>query len=239
MELAIPLIALGGLYIVSKQKKDEDEGEYEEGFIGGQKLPNVDVPNKNFPNEYPIQTPEYSRTEKLTVDNKLHDSTSYTDKYFKPTPRTHLDGSTNSLENKNVTSVSEIEKMHLQNQGQEFTSMTGSKVDNDYFRHNNMVPFFGRNNTARSVDNDQSDSVMDNYLGKGTQQIEKKEQSPLFAPSDNCPDIVPPAKGSLAAMLLVTVVWNAASSSNAAANSFRVSKAAGAPSINDVIKPSA
>ena len=185
MELAIPLIALGGLYIVSKQKKDEDEGEYEEGFIGGQKLPNVDVPNKNFPNEYPIQTPEYSRTEKLTVDNKLHNSTSYTDKYFKPTPRTHLDGSTNSLENKNVTSVSEIEKMHLQNQGQEFTSMTGSKVDNDYFRHNNMVPFFGRNNTARSVENNQTDSVMDNYLGKGTQQIEKKEQSPLFAPSDN------------------------------------------------------
>ena len=46
----------------------------------------------------------------------------------KPTPRTHLDGSTNSLENKNVTSVSEIEKINLQNQGQEFTSMTGSKV---------------------------------------------------------------------------------------------------------------
>ena len=182
MELAIPLIALGGLYIVSKQKKDDEE--YDEGFIGGQELPNVDLPNKNYPNEYPIQTPDYTQTEKLTVDNN-YDGSSYTDKYFKPTPRTHLDGSTNSLENKNVTSVSEIEKINLQNQGQEFTSMTGSKVNNDYFRHNNMVPFFGRNNTARSVDNSQTDSVMDNYLGKGTQQIEKKEQSPLFAPSDN------------------------------------------------------
>lgn len=184
MEFAIPLIALGGLYVVSKQNKDEDEDVYEEGFIGGQALPNVDLPNKNFPNEYPIQTPEYSRTEKLTVDNKFNGS-SYTDKYFKPEPRSHLDGSINSLENKNVTSVSEIEKMNLQNQGQEFTSMTGSKVNDDYFRHNNMVPFFGRNNTARTVDNGQTDSVMDNYLGKGTQQIEKKEQAPLFAPNDN------------------------------------------------------
>ena len=184
MELAIPLVALGGLYIVSKQKKDEEEENYEEGFIGGQELPNVDLPNKNFPSEYPIQTPEYSQTEKLTVDNKFNGS-SYTDKYFKPTPRNHLDGSTNSLENKNVTSVSEIEKINMQNQNQIFTSMTGAKVNNDYFRHNNMVPFFGRNNTARSVDHGQTDSVMDNYLGKGTQQIDKKEQAPLFAPNDN------------------------------------------------------
>ena len=183
MEFAIPLVALGGLYIVSKQNKEENE-DYDEGFIGGQEIPNVDIPNKNFPTEYPIQTPEYSRTEQLTVDNQYNGS-SYTDKYFKPNTRNGLDGSINSLENKNVTSVSEIEKLNLQNQGQEFTSMTGTKVNNDYFRHNNMVPFFGRKNTAVNVENGQTDTIMDNYLGKGTQQIEKKEQAPLFAPNDN------------------------------------------------------
>lgn len=183
MELAIPLVALGGLYIVSKQNKDENE-DIEEGFISSNELPNVDLPNKNYPREYPVQTPSYSRTEKLTVDNK-YDGSSYTDKYFKPNPRNNLDGSVNSLENKNVTSVNEIEKLNLQNQGLEFTSMTGAKVNNDYFRHNNMVPFFGKKNTTPNIESGQTDTIMDNYLGKGTQQIEKKEQAPLFAPNDN------------------------------------------------------
>ena len=48
-----------------------------------------------------------------------------------------------------------------------------------------MVPFFGRKNTSRNLDNSSNDSILDNYLGKGSQQIEKKEQAPLFNPSEN------------------------------------------------------
>jgi hypothetical protein len=52
----------------------------------------------------------------------------------------------------------------------------------------------------------------------------------LLAPIAISPVIVPPANGSLVAMLLVRVVKALASSLIAAAISLRVSKAAGAPS---------
>ncbi len=63
--------------------------------------------------------------------------------------------------------------------------MTGNTVDGEYFRHNNMVPFFGRKVTTRDFKANQNEGLMDNYLGKGSQHIDKKEQSPLFAPNDN------------------------------------------------------
>jgi len=47
MELAIPLIAMGGLYIASKQRNDNDENvcddENEEGFVGYKDLPNTNL----------------------------------------------------------------------------------------------------------------------------------------------------------------------------------------------------
>ena len=189
MELAIPLIALGGLYIVSKQNRDE---EGEEGFVGYQDLPNTNIPNKNYPSEYPIETPEYSRTEKLTHDNH-YEGGAYTDKYFsqlsnqinEATNENLVNNSKISLDNGQSSSVGMIEKENLQNQGLEFTSLTGEKVSNDHFRHNNMVPFFGGKNTSKSDNPDGNESILDNYLGKGSQQIDKKEQAPLFAPNDN------------------------------------------------------
>ena len=45
MELAIPLIALGGLYVVSKQQRNENELDMTtEGFEDV--LPNTNIPNK-------------------------------------------------------------------------------------------------------------------------------------------------------------------------------------------------
>ena len=189
MELAIPLIALGGLYIVSKQNRDE---EGEEGFVGYQDLPNTNIPNKNYPTEYPIETPEYSRTEQLTNNNK-YQGDAYTDKYFTQlSKQSQLEGDgnlvdnlNNSLDNGQTSSVEVIEQENLQKRSLEFTSLTGEKVNNDHFRHNNMVPFFGGKNTAKTNSADGNESILDNYLGKGSQQIEKKEQAPLFAPNDN------------------------------------------------------
>ena len=128
MELAIPLIALGGLYIVSKQNRDE---ESEEGFVGYQDLPNTNIPNKNYPTEYPIETPEYSRTEQLTNNNK-YQGDAYTDKYITQlSKQSQLEGTGNlvdsskiSLDNGQSSSVGIIERENLQNQGLEFTSLT-------------------------------------------------------------------------------------------------------------------
>ena len=60
----------------------------------------------------------------------------------------------------------------------------------------------------------------------------------LLVPIAIAPDMVPPANGSLVAIELVTVVEKLASSPNAAANSLRVSRAAGAESITLAISVS-
>ena len=72
MEVAIPLIAVGGLYIASKQKK--------ENFTT--KLPNVDLKDKNYPSEFKVVEDDLSA--KLSIDNKYDGQQAYTDKYFNP-----------------------------------------------------------------------------------------------------------------------------------------------------------
>ena len=74
MELAIPGVALGLFYIVSNQKKKET---FENN------LPNTDVPNRNFPEEYPVSSAETDETTELVNNNKFNnDGGVYTDKYF-------------------------------------------------------------------------------------------------------------------------------------------------------------
>jgi hypothetical protein len=165
MELAIPIIAMGGLYMISKQQNNNEE--LDEGFVGYTDLPNTNLPDENFPDEKPMETPELSRTEKLTHDNN-YEGTAYTDNYFNK----------KGLVDTNIGGVETTNR-------ETFTSLTGETVKNDYFQHNNMVPFFGRKKTTPNFDANQNEGILDNYLGKGSQQIEKKEQAPLFAPNEN------------------------------------------------------
>ena len=187
MELAIPLIALGGLYVVSKQQRNENELDMTtEGFEDV--LPNTNIPNKNFPTEYPIVDSQLNETESLTVNNHYNGS-AYTDNYFKPANRKgdHILGNLeNKLDTNQERTVPEIQKRDANNSSLEYTSLTGEKVNNSYFSHENMTPFFGGRNRARDVNKpEQNESMLDTYLGKGSQHIEKKEQAPLFAPNDN------------------------------------------------------
>ena len=87
MELVIPLIALGGLFIVSNQsKKSESFKNNESGY-----LPNTDVPDHNYPvSSYILNepsnftNPESDLTTKLSTVNRYDGGQSYTDKYFNP-----------------------------------------------------------------------------------------------------------------------------------------------------------
>ena len=63
-------------------------------------------------------------------------------------------------------------------------SLTGDPVSENNFTHNNMVPFFG-SKSREQVKEDSSDYLLDNYVGSGSQQITKKEQSSLFSPQEN------------------------------------------------------
>jgi len=157
MELAIPGVALGLLYVVSNQKKKN------EAFTGRTQLPNVDVPNRNYPEEYPIISSDTDQTSKLSTANRYDNgSGTYTDKYFNP--------------NNNAPSMP----------GQtQYYSLTGDKVDGSYFQHNNMVPYFGSRLRSQVADTNSNESILDNYSGSGSQIISKKEVAPLFSPHEN------------------------------------------------------
>lgn len=164
MEIAIPGVALGLLYVVTNQNKKK------ENFTNNvNELPNTNVPNRNYPNEYPIISSETDQTSVLSTTNKFDNAGVYTDKYFNP----------NSVSNI-VESYSASD-----NSQRNFYSLTGEKVDSSYFQHNNMVPFFGSNIRSRHVENNSNESVLDNYIGSGSQTIIKKETAPLFSPSEN------------------------------------------------------
>lgn len=158
MELIIPIAAMGGLYMASKNVKKES-------FHTKGALPNVDIPDQNYidntikEQEIP---PEFSKTSKLSTVNKFSQPTVYTDKYFKG------------------------EGLVPQTSGSEnFVSLSGNKVDASYFKHNNMTPFFGSKNRATILESESNEGILDTYSGSGTQHINKKEQSPLFAPNDH------------------------------------------------------
>jgi hypothetical protein len=150
MELAIPLIAMGGLYIAKNQKEKS-------GFTNMSRLPNVDIPDQNWPPD--LRPSESDPTSKLSTVNQYDGRQTYTDKYFRPPAQS---ASTTK-----------------------YNSISGEQVDDNYFRHNNMVPFFGGNIRTRTVDAKSSESIMDNYTGAGSQIISKQERAPLFSPSEN------------------------------------------------------
>jgi len=166
MELLIPGTALSLLYIVSNQKKNKKD---KENFRN--KLPNVDVPNTNYPSEYPIQSPELDQTSELSTTNKYNNAGgTYTDKYF----NANMNQSTFPSNYANV-----------EGNTPQYYSITGERVDASYFQHNNMVPYFGSNTRTPIADKNNFESLLDSYSGAGSQTITKKEQSPLFAPNEN------------------------------------------------------
>ena len=155
MELAIPLVALGSLYIVSNQSKSPKPTE---GF-----LPNTNVPDRNY-NDLTINS-ESDVSSKLATMNKYSEPSVYTDKYFNPYSK-------DSLVNKNIDADKN-----------QYKSLNGDSVDSAYFNHSNMMPYFGGKIRSK-IDPVSNESIMDNYLGTGSQAIAKSEQAPMFAPNE-------------------------------------------------------
>jgi hypothetical protein len=185
MEVAIPLVALGSLYFLSSNKNKNKNASLE-NFNGGNlsasspspfsiggALPNIDVPNKNYPSEYPIENPLRDQTSSLSKNNQ-YDGATFTDKFFNPAVDPSLLGKNGIPPGSNLDS-----------EENKYQSMTGQAVDAAYFQHNNMVPFFGSKKRTRHDANDRNESILDNYNGTGSQIIRKTEQAPLFSPQSN------------------------------------------------------
>ena len=160
--MAIPLFALSALYVVANQSKKQKHENFEN-------LPNTDIPNKNYPDETVVSY-DTDVTSKLSTVNRFENAGGvYTDKYFSQA------GVANTIKSIDGQAGSQAT----------YYSLTGEKVDGNYFQHNNMVPFFGSHLRNNQVNANRSESVLDNYVGAGSQYVSKSEQAPLFAPSTN------------------------------------------------------
>lgn len=161
MELAIPLLALGSLYVISNQSKTNKSAESFRNTFHSE-LPNVDIADRNYPPEFNVVTTETDLTSKLSTVNRFDKPSVYTDKYF--------DNS------KTFTPTADNSAM--------YHSLTGQSVNADYFKHNNMQPFFGSKVHSNNAPN-ATESTLDNYVGSGSQTIIKKEIAPMFKPGEN------------------------------------------------------
>lgn len=151
-ELAIPIIALGSLFVMAQEDKKKKENyanlnKKRENIISGYPRPDL-VTQENNNNYYanPNQT---------------------TDKYFS---ETKFD---KNIEN---ASIKELEKpVNIE-------SLTGIPMNQAEFKHNNMVPFFGAKIKGAGPSYDIAETRLDNLQGSGSQHFSKKEVAPLFKP---------------------------------------------------------
>jgi hypothetical protein len=167
MEIAIPLVALGALYVMNNQSQPRSREPFHNM---SNELPNTNVPNRNYPDENNLVVPELERTSKLSTVNNYDTPVSYTDKYFSPD---------------NNAKYSATSNMKAANSNSSYYSLTGQQVDSSYYTHNNMVPYFGGSIRSRNADANTNESVLDNMVGTGSQTQIKREQAPLFTPSEN------------------------------------------------------
>lgn len=174
MEIAIPLVALSGLYFMNKQSKKSSIHSYE-NFANKADLPNTDIPNRNYPTEYPVVSSELDQTSSLSKNNRFDAANGvYTDKYFNPDVATLGTADPNGM-----SSAQSIQSR------ESYYSLTGKQVGADYFSHNNMVPFFGSNLRTRHADDNANESSLDAMNGSGSQLFQKREQSPMFSPNES------------------------------------------------------
>jgi hypothetical protein len=156
-QLAIPLIALGGLYIISNHEKEEDEEK--EGFINEM---------NNIPQSLPVKpiAVNYPKLKNISKDAPRYypSPNQATDKYFNQSVYTKIE------QNNPKDSVG--------GSVQSAVSLTGEKIDKKNFKHNNMIPFFGGKVKGATVSANIAETQLDNMQGAG-------EQAPLFKPHSN------------------------------------------------------
>lgn len=179
MELAIPLVALGGMYIISNQNPNTNQNQNQQketfnnmGIRSNLQVPNTEsrfnnyLPNtKVAPQNYPIM----NNKELIDTVQEYPNPNTATDKYF----------------NQNKYQETERSGVKVGDNIQQFYSLTGDYMSTQEFKHNNMVPFNGGKPKGQIYNNNNAETILDNYVGNGSQVIKKIEQAPLFKPQEN------------------------------------------------------
>ena len=159
-ELAIPLVALGCLYVASNQEKQEKQESFE----------NIDhnILPKSYPQPPSLNYP-VSETKESSVMSYANPNNT-TDKYFDKNVYKNI------MNEKNSRNELPIENVQ---------SLSGETINKSDFRHNNMQPFFGAKIKGATTDANIAETILDNKQGAGSQLFKKQATSPLFSPQEN------------------------------------------------------
>lgn len=165
--LAIPILALGSLYVMSQDDKN-DKNECKEGFVNMGKQKN-ELPNVNPP----VPVYNYPLTTDISPNaiNVYKGGNQSTDKFF----TTEIYNEVN-VENPAGSSGSGNDQV---------MSLTGEPINKGKFEHNNMVPFFGGKIKGATIKADVHETILDNMQGYGTHLKSKEECAPMFKPDHN------------------------------------------------------
>jgi hypothetical protein len=171
MELAIPVVLLGGMYVLSnqddkvqdKKQPSKRQATTQEGFVANRRLPESrqrQLPNTNTPE---MNYPKQGTSELVKNVGYYKSANAATDRYYQQA----------------------VYEANAENDTNTYTSLTGEQVTGTDLKHNNMVPFFGSSvkQNTRALNN--NESRLDNLNGSGSQIIHKKEIAPLFKPEEN------------------------------------------------------
>ena len=158
-EIAIPIAALGVMYILSNKDKKKTVESFETSRTTPSKIPNTTIPVVN----YPIETYDELK------DNPSHynEPNNLKQRYYDP--KVHK-------------AVAKEENQEINNE--KFVDLVGREIDKSNLKHANMQPFFGSNVTQGGV-GDKRESFLDCMVGSGSQNIKKEARAPLFKPQPN------------------------------------------------------
>ena len=159
MELAIPIVALGGLYVLSNQNENENQRET---FV------NSSIENQDNFGEKPINKTFVTEPQPVPTPTNV-----VTDRFFKKPD-------INQLNNNGIQ-----QQVAAPGDTNTFQSLSGNQVDLKNFEHNNMQPFFGSHVKGYNIESRNVENVLDNMVGSGSQKFKKGEQAPLFKPQKN------------------------------------------------------
>jgi hypothetical protein len=196
-QVAIPLILLGGAYVLSNQdssKKSQHNNNKDLQYfspqsqsrsnVGTRIRENFQPNNRNKPEVRAQQLPNTNTplpNYPVSVNSPMN---GIAQQLMKSEPE-HYDGTNNATELYFQQAAYEAQAENdTMNQ---FTSLNGSTVSKYHFKHNNMVPYFG-SNVRQNTDPDRLDgneARLDAMNGSGSQHFRKQETAPMFQPQEN------------------------------------------------------
>ena len=166
MEVIIAAAGLGFLYTLANYDNQKEKTE----SFKNNNLPNINRKSINFPVE--------NETDIQKDVNYYSDPNAGVDKMFN---KLRVLNKTGDIVHA-VTSYEEGKLEEKSNPDKSFLSLTGEKISETGFRHNNMQPFFGSSVKQRVGDYETAEAVLDHMQGAGTQQISKESRAPMFKP---------------------------------------------------------